>query len=259
MTTGPTDSDPALIRVKHLGANKHGRDLVVGDLHGCRADLDHALGALHFDPAIDRVLSVGDLVDRGPASVACLELLQEPWFHAVMGNHEELMIDAAHDLSAERAGSSACAMHRSNGGHWLLDAWPPSETLQQLIAAAVALPHVLIVGADTPERYQLVHAEFPEEVCDEDLDRGLPARHAAALIWGRRLFGTVWGGGAVRPGLSTTYCGHTPSADETGQPLRRQSHICLDTGCVFGGLLTVAVRNGDGSEEIHQFDARHGG
>lgn len=39
------------------------------------------------------MLSVGDLVDRGPDSIGCLKLLEAPWFHAVMGNHEQLLLN----------------------------------------------------------------------------------------------------------------------------------------------------------------------
>ena len=52
------------------------------------------LHRVDFDPAQDLLISVGDLIDRGTENVECLELLQMPWFRAVMGNHERLMIDA---------------------------------------------------------------------------------------------------------------------------------------------------------------------
>lgn len=67
---------------------------VVGDLHGCYTLLMNELHRVDFDPAQDLLISVGDLIDRGTENVECLELLQMPWFRAVMGNHERLMIDA---------------------------------------------------------------------------------------------------------------------------------------------------------------------
>ena len=77
---------------QHLPANTVGRDFIVGDLHGC-LDLLHAeLARLQFEPAKDRLFSVGDLADRGPDSMGCLRLLREPWFHAVRGNHEDMLI-----------------------------------------------------------------------------------------------------------------------------------------------------------------------
>ena len=71
-----------------MPANGGGRDFVVGDLHGHRRLFEFELEHLGFDPACDRVFSVGDLVDRGPHALETLRLIEEPWFHAVLGNHE---------------------------------------------------------------------------------------------------------------------------------------------------------------------------
>ena len=53
---------------------------MVGDLHGHRSLLEAQLERLNFGPAHDRVMSVGDLVNRGPESLATLSLIEEPWF-----------------------------------------------------------------------------------------------------------------------------------------------------------------------------------
>jgi serine/threonine protein phosphatase 1 len=79
--------------VHALPANSNGRDFVVGDLHGCFDLLDRLLDHARFDPACDRLFSVGDLVDRGPDSLRSLEFLDAPWFYAVKGNHEDLLLE----------------------------------------------------------------------------------------------------------------------------------------------------------------------
>ncbi|WP_410317464.1 metallophosphoesterase [Klebsiella pneumoniae] len=66
---------------------------VVGDLHGCHTLLMNELERVHFDPLCDLLISVGDLVDRGAENVECLELIAMPWFMAVRGNHEQMMLD----------------------------------------------------------------------------------------------------------------------------------------------------------------------
>jgi hypothetical protein len=81
------------IRVARYATNTRGRDFVVGDLHGCRALLDRLLREVNFRPESDRLFSVGDLIDRGPESMSCLDLLDEPWCHGVLGNHEVMLID----------------------------------------------------------------------------------------------------------------------------------------------------------------------
>ena len=55
----------------------------------------------------DLLISVGDLVDRGAENVECLELITFPWFRAVRGNHEQMMIDGLSE--------------RGNVNHWLLN------------------------------------------------------------------------------------------------------------------------------------------
>lgn len=105
-----------MARFRRMIANIRGRDLAVGDIHGHFQRLQQCLDAVGFDPAVDRLFSVGDLVDRGPHSEAALDWLAQPWFHAVQGNHEALAITRVRggrlDLGMYRAagvvGSSTC-------------------------------------------------------------------------------------------------------------------------------------------------------
>lgn len=98
--------------VRRLSLNVRGRDFFVGDIHGCFGALEAKLAAIGFSPgAGDRLISVGDLVDRGPQSDLALEWLGYPWFYAVRGNHEEAAIDWAADCADEET-------YIRNGGEW---------------------------------------------------------------------------------------------------------------------------------------------
>ena len=78
-----------------LDVNAHGSDWVVGDLHGCFRHLERAIEALGIRPGIDRIISVGDLIDRGPQSHEAIYWLGDGRLAAsVLGNHETLMITA---------------------------------------------------------------------------------------------------------------------------------------------------------------------
>jgi len=96
--------------VRRFTRNTAGRDLVVGDVHGCFGKLQAALDAVGFNPgAGDRLFSVGDLVDRGPASAEVLDWLAHPWFAAVAGNHEAMALDYT-------SGLCDVGLYAANGG-----------------------------------------------------------------------------------------------------------------------------------------------
>lgn len=75
--------------IKRFERNQAGRDFAVGDIHGHFTLLQKALDAAGFDPAVDRLFSVGDLIDRGPECRDVLDWLAKPWFHPVRGNHDD--------------------------------------------------------------------------------------------------------------------------------------------------------------------------
>lgn len=61
---------------------------VVGDVQGCARELDDLLRAIAFDPAQDELWCAGDLVNRGPDSLATVRLWRDLGGKAVIGNHE---------------------------------------------------------------------------------------------------------------------------------------------------------------------------
>ena len=61
---------------------------VVGDVQGCARELDDLLREIRFDPAKDELWSTGDLVNRGPASLAAARLWRDIGGRVVICNHE---------------------------------------------------------------------------------------------------------------------------------------------------------------------------
>lgn len=65
-----------------------GRRIFIGDIQGCRDELERLLEAVCFDPAGDELHPVGDLVNRGPDSLGVLRLLRSLDAGGVIGNHD---------------------------------------------------------------------------------------------------------------------------------------------------------------------------
>jgi len=210
-------------------ANSVGRDWVVGDIHGCFSTFDCLLEDLDFDPSCDRMFSVGDLVDRGPESHRVTEYLAQPWFHAVLGNHEQYLIDAeAGDLEQH-------AVWRANGGDWFFE--HPVHEQQAIRRAVTALPYVRQVQTHLGP-VGIVHGDVPAKQTWSEFvvgatDGNEMARETA--LWGRgRALGRHVKGVA---GIYRVYCGHTPQ----WRGVRVIENVyCIDTGAVFGLVAGVA-------------------
>lgn len=111
----------------------------IGDLQGCYDELRRLLDALRFDPARDRLLFAGDLVNRGPQSLQCLRFVRGlgPAAATVLGNHDLHLLACAHGRR-QKAGDTLDAVlgaaDRQELIEWLaaqpLALWEPaSETL----------------------------------------------------------------------------------------------------------------------------------
>lgn len=74
--------------------NYLGKDYVVGDIHGCVTELYKALSSVGFDDKVDRLFSVGDLMDRGPENLEIVDLVYQPWFFFSKANHDIMATDA---------------------------------------------------------------------------------------------------------------------------------------------------------------------
>ncbi|HEY1092539.1 MAG TPA: symmetrical bis(5'-nucleosyl)-tetraphosphatase, partial [Burkholderiaceae bacterium] len=94
---------------------------LIGDLQGCCDALERLLLKLDFSPSRDRLYLLGDLVNRGPASLATLRRLQG------LGDAASCLL-GNHDLHLLAAAAAARAPHRSDTLHEVLDA-PDCEAL----------------------------------------------------------------------------------------------------------------------------------
>lgn len=101
------------MHIARFSKNEKGRDFIIGDIHGCFSAVFAELIEIEFDDTKDRLFSVGDLVDRGAESSDALDWLAKPWFHAVMGNHEQMAI-------MHQKGEIDNQLYAINGGSWFM-------------------------------------------------------------------------------------------------------------------------------------------
>lgn len=232
---------------KVVPVNIKGRDFVVGDLHGCRSLLDEKLETVQFDPSQDRLFSAGDLVDRGPESEKCLDLLKEPWFFAVMGNHDAMLMAwiFGRKKGDKRQNLYEQAFIHNAGCDWVKRYYRASEHLPLL----ETLPFILEVEG----QFQMVHAEMLDamsgEVAPDSREDAMADHHFICgfdaygdwldhLLWGRSIRWKHRINQPLNP-LSApdlpTYCGHTIFKEV--QTLA--GHTFLDLGAYATGKLTV--------------------
>lgn len=235
-----------IVREKLLNdlRDQHGPFDVIGDVHGCRSELEKLLGLLGYELVSDpegrpvdaihpqgrRAMFVGDLVDRGPDTPGVLRLVMGMVAagHAlsVPGNHENKLVRAlrgakvqvSHGLEetlAQLAGESDEFRKEVEDfcyglvSHVVLDDG-------RLVVAHAGLKEAYHGRASGRVRSFALYGDSTGET-DEF---GLPVRYPWANDY---------------RGKAMVLYGHTPIPE----PEWVNNTLCLDTGCVFGGKLTA--------------------
>jgi len=227
-----------------------GRTIVVGDVHGCRRELEQLLDRIAF-AAGDRLVFVGDLVARGPDSLGVLDVVRRTGAIVVRGNHEQKLLQWREARASRLRGEDVRevklgAIHQTLADELRPIDWSILETSalwldlpehgMRVVHAGVE-PGVPIdrIKPSTLMRIRTIGADGREL----REDRGVTAR-GRAVLWGARYTGpphVVFGHNAA-PGLQ----------------LHRWA-TGLDTGCVYGGRLTALVL-GEGQKVPIAFAAR---
>ncbi|MBO0817867.1 MAG: polynucleotide kinase-phosphatase, partial [Actinobacteria bacterium] len=216
---------------------------VIGDVHGCRAELEALLARLGYVVERDadgrpagashpgrRAVFLGDLVDRGPDTPGVLRLVMGMVAGGdalcLPGNHEAKLLRAlrGRDVRVTHGLAESLAQLDQAGPGFRAEA---EGFLDGLISHYVLDGGRLVVShAGLIERYQGRASGRVREFClygqttGETDEYGLPVRHPWADEY---------------RGKAMVLYGHTP----VPAPEWVNNTLCLDTGCVFGGSLTA--------------------
>jgi serine/threonine protein phosphatase 1 len=194
---------------------------VVGDIHGCFDKLCALMDKLPLDDKQDQLIFIGDYIDRGPSSFDVVRYLIDlkkrvPGTIFIKGNHEDMLqnyLDGSDRFTYQLNGGQQTLdeyLNRSDNK----DAFPiPSQHLEFF--------NSLQLSYQTDD-YIFVHAGLREKVPLESQDK-------MDLLWIRDEF--------IHSDFNfgkRVIFGHTPFKE----PLLQANKIGIDTGAVYGNLLT---------------------
>jgi hypothetical protein len=223
-----------------------GRTVIIGDVHGCRVELEALLDRIGFTSG-DRIVFVGDLIARGPDSLGVLDVARRTGAVIVLGNHEEKLIAWRHGREAWLRGGAAKhplgRMHR--------------EVARSLRPVDWTLLETSPLYVDLPEHgARVVHAGVLPKI---PIDHQTPSTLMnVRTVKVRRPRGSRAAYGSMKVLWATRYSGppHIVFGHNAMQGLQLHRWATgLDTACVYGGRLSAIVL-AEGQRIPYAFEAR---
>lgn len=230
-----------MAKLAQAGGSRVPRRFAVGDIHGCSKTLQKMVqGVLQLKPD-DTLFMLGDYVDRGPASKGVLDymlqLLESNYdIRPIMGNHEEMLLNAVAD-------PSAISLWYGNGGWGTIQEFgvdTPEAIPQHYIDFLSSLPLMHLL-----DDYLLVHSGL-------DFHKADPITETIShdMLWARdyRIDPAKLAGRTMITGHSVTPLFEIRESLTT-------NHIKLDNGCYSKGEIccgTLVAFNMDTRELLVQ-------
>jgi bis(5'-nucleosyl)-tetraphosphatase (symmetrical) len=262
-------------------------DYLIGDVQGCCDALERLLAEIGFSPSRDRLVAMGDLVNRGPDSLATLKRLRALGDAAtcLLGNHDLHLLAVAHGVRKARRDDTLDGILSSKQRDAWVD-WMRHRRMAHVLDGWLLVHAGVVPQWDAPTTLALA-AEIEAALRGPDLLALLQDMYGnEPTQWNAALQGTArWrfvvntltrirfcspegrlelqskeGAGAAPPGtlpwfdVAERRSRGTPIAFghwSTLGAIDRADLLALDTGCVWGGALS-AVRIDGGRREWTQ-------
>jgi hypothetical protein len=220
-------------------SKKRERTIVVGDVHGCRDELERLLDLVKYDEK-DELFFLGDLLSRGPDPRGVLSIMRRAGARGVRGNHDDVLLKWR---AAVQSGDSDAHLGKAK-----------RKLAEELDSADWSVLESLELYIDLPDHeLRLVHAGVvpgvPIEAQDEQsllcmrylgprnepiekigVPRGEAVEKDGIVLWGRRYTGPPH-----------VVFGHNAQLEPQLHPWATG----IDTGVVYGERLTAMVLEKD--------------
>ena len=228
------------------------RKIIIGDVHGCIYELKSLVSKIAITND-DELFFIGDLINKGPDSVAVVkyvyELSKRNKTILILGNHEEKFLrylhNKVHNVKAlkQMKITTDFQLLKQELTNEEIDFLKSSYYSYTIFEYNVLLLHGGISGnckLNLNSNYQYnVHP--PKEFKGLDLIKKTRYIDAAGkfVSFGQETDATLFWAEVYNGDFGTVIFGHQPFMQET--PKVFPHAIGIDTGCVFGGLLTALV------------------
>lgn len=245
------------------------RTIIIGDVHGCLAELLELIELLHLTQD-DRVVFLGDLVDRGPDSVGVVRLVRQEGWECLMGNHEEKHIRwRRHELTRRKTGKKNPILHfdetMARHNLALTDddvAWMASLPLSIHLGGTWRAVHAGLEPCKTYEEQKDCQSVLRTRFIEEDGTAYTPKDGDAPdptdkWFWSQRWRGpeSIVYGHHIHKFLGPQIGMYFVNRFDTDQISKPVHCVGIDTGCYAGGRLTAMILQEDGRYYFEHVDA----
>ena len=256
---------------------------LIGDVQGCDAALSQLMQHIGFSPSRDQLVLLGDLVNRGPSSAAVLRRVMalQGAAQCVLGNHDLHALAVSRGVRPPHPSDTLGELLHANDGHTLLQ-WLREQPLALRLHGCLMV-HAGVLPAWGAEQTLTLASEVQAVLSSPQWDEFLPHLYGnTPATWDDQLQGVERWRCIVNVLTRLRFCSpqgvmdfkikegaqhapsgylpwfdvpHRQSADHriafghwsTLGWLDRTDVACLDTGCVWGGVLTALELRADGS------------
>jgi bis(5'-nucleosyl)-tetraphosphatase (symmetrical) len=224
------------------------RHIFIGDIHGCIDEFNELLKKVSYNRNADRLILLGDLIDRGPDSVAVIRKARELRLESVMGNHEHKYIKwfRSQGTRVDVYDRRDFYSQLSDEDISYIQSMPTYIELDDVIVVHAGLkPGILVSNQTKDDLMYLRYTDADRKFISLKKINKLGKEETGAIFWTQFWYGPK----------SVVY-GHNVHSYENPLIEERTPEVScygLDTGCCFGGRLTALIWE---TKEIVQVQAK---